>query len=603
MIPADARAAGEAPALLGVRRSASGRRWEERAPGGGLALALAQALDAPEILGRVLAGRGVTPDRAAAWLDPTLRALLPDPSALADMDRAAARLAAALEAGETVGVFGDYDVDGATASALTRLHLESLGGKVRVHIPDRRREGYGPNAPALLRMAEEGVRVVVTVDCGATAVAPLAAAAAAGLDVIVVDHHPEGPERPPCHAFVNPNRTDDSSGQGALAAVGVAFLLAVAVNRTLRARGRFAAGGEPDLMRLLDLVALGTVCDMAPLTGLNRAFVRQGLKVMARRGNPGLAALADTARLDSAPDAWRLGFMLGPRINAGGRIGDASLGHRLLCAPDRDAALPLAERLERLNAERREIEDAAAAAALVQAEAALESDPAALVVAGSDWHPGVVGLVASRLAERFRLPAVALACEGGMAKGSARSVAGFDVGAAMRAAREAGLADAGGGHPMAAGVTLPAGGVDAFARFFRARARAAGVTAAPRPLLLDGALSPGGATTELLDSLEAAGPWGVGAPEPRFALRSCRIAFAGTVGAGHVRCRLAGLDGAGLDGIAFRAADGPVGRALLAARGGALHVAGALRRNRWRGRDRAQLNVEDVAAPEAAAPA
>ena len=595
-----ARAA--APALLGVERSAAGRRWESRCGDDRLALALAQALDLPEVLGRVLAGRGVTPDRAERWLAPTLRDMLPDPSRLADMDRAAERLARALEGGETVGVFGDYDVDGATASALVRLYVEAVGGRARPYIPDRRREGYGPNRAALERLAGEGVRVVVTVDCGTTALEPLAAAAALGLDVIVVDHHQAGPERPRCHALVNPNRLDDTSGLGALAAVGVAFLLIVAVNRALRARGRFAAGGEPDLLSLLDLVALGTVCDMVPLTGLNRAFVRQGLKVMARRANPGLAALADTCRLDSAPGTYHAGFLLGPRINAGGRVGEADLGHRLLCARSVDEARPLAERLDRYNTERRAIEDRVLAAAHARAEAAMAAAPAALVVApgdddAEDWHPGVVGLVASRLAERYHRPAVVISRDGAVAKGSARSVPGFDIGAAVTAARQSGLLAAAGGHPMAAGVTLAADRIEAFTRFLCGRAAAGGIAAARPPLGLDGTLAPGGATTALVDRLETAGPYGVGNPEPRFAVPECRIAFADTVGGGHVRCRLAGSDGRTLQGIAFRAADGPVGAALLAARGGALHVAGHLRRDRWRGRDGVQMAVDDVAPP------
>ncbi len=584
------------PALLGVVRSAGGRRWENRCAHDRLALALAQTLDLPEVVARVLAGRGVTPDRAGSWMNPTLREALPDPSSFADMDRAAERIATAVANGETVGVFGDYDVDGATASALVRLYVEAAGGRARVYIPDRRREGYGPNRAALSQLADEGVRLVVTVDCGTTAMEPLAAATEMGLDIIVVDHHQAGPERPQCHALVNPNRLDDTSGQGGLAAVGVAFVLIVAVNRALRARGRFANRIEPELFRFLDLVALGTICDMAPLTGLNRAFVRQGLKIMARRGNPGLAALADAARLDSPPGVYHAGFVFGPRINAGGRVGDASLGHRLLCARDREEAGPIAERLDRLNTERREIEGRVLAAAMAQAEDAMADSPAALVVVGEDWHVGVIGLVANRLAERYHRPAVAIARDGDQAKGSARSIPGFDIGAAMIAARQRGLVVSGGGHAMAAGVTLAVDGIDAFARFIRARAASAVAEALPT-LRLDGVLAPGGATTDLLDLLDPAGPYGVGNPEPRFVMPECRIEFADTTTNGHVRCRLSGDGGGRVQAIAFRAADGPVGQALLAARGGALHVAGHLRRDRWRGRDSVRMIVEDVAAP------
>lgn len=593
-----------APALLGVERSAEGRRWQTRCENERLALALAQTLDLPDIVARTLAGRGVTPDRAAFYLNPTLRESLPDPSRFADMDRAAERLADALERGETLGVFGDYDVDGATASALLRLYWEAAGGRAAVHIPDRRREGYGPTAAALAQLARRGASVVATVDCGATACEALGAAADAGLDVIVVDHHQLGAELPRCHALIDPHRLDDRSGEDALAAVGLTFVLLVAVNRCLRARGRFAAGGAPDLFRFLDLVALGTVCDVVPLSGLNRAFVRQGLKVMARRGNPGLAALADTARLDSAPDAWRLGFVLGPRINAGGRVGEAALGHRLLCARSREDALPIAMQLEKLNAERREIEKETLAAAEERAERAMAEDPAALTVAGEGWNPGVIGLVAGRLAECYRRPAAAFAIEGAEAKGSARSVPGFDVGAAVAAAREAGLAAAGGGHEMAAGATLRADtgsigeSVAAFARFLRDRAAASGAADRPAVLPIDGALSPGGATPALMDALEAAEPFGAGNPEPRFAVPACRVEYADIVGGDHVRCRLASLGGERVKAIAFRAANRAAGRSLLAARGGALHVAGHLRRDRWRGRDGVQLVVEDTAAAQ-----
>ena len=590
-------AVGAAPAFLGVERSVAGLRWRSRVDDDGLALALAQALDVPEMLARVLAARKVALDEAEAFLHPTLRALMPDPSGLRDMDRAAARIADAVEGGELIAVFGDYDVDGATASALIRIHLEALGARVRAYIPDRVREGYGPSVAALRTLAGEGATLVVTLDCGTTAHGALADAAARGLDVIVVDHHQSGPDLPACHALVNPNRLDDESGLGALAAVGVAFMLAVAVSRELRARGHFAARAEPDLRDRLDLVALGTVCDIVPLTGLNRAFVRHGLKVLARRANPGLATLADIARIDRAPTAWHAGFVLGPRINAGGRVGKSDLGHRLLTSRSAAEALPIAQTLDRLNDERKAIESAVLAQALERAEVQAGEGRAMLVVAGAGWHAGVIGLVASRLVEAFARPACVIAVDGGVGKGSARSIAGVDIGAAVIAARQAGLLVEGGGHPMAAGLTAAADGIDALAAFLDRRVAACADAQRAPSLGLDGALAIAGATVELCGLLDEAGPFGSGNPEPRFALPDCRIAFADVVGAGHVRCRLAGAGGGSLKAIAFRAADAPVGQAVLAARGGALHVAGHLREDRWRGRSEVQLVVDDVARP------
>ncbi len=587
MVPAGSAA----PALLGVERSLRGKRWEDRCGDERRALALSQMLEAPEIVGRVLAARGVTPEGAVFHMKPTLRESLPDPSSLADMERAADRLADAVQGGERVGIFGDYDVDGATGSALIRRYLEAVGGSVITYIPDRRREGYGPNVPAFRRLAEAGARVIVTVDCGATAFEPLAAAADDGLEVIVVDHHQMGAERPRCAALVNPNRLDDTSGQSALAAVGVAFLLMVGLNRTLRVRGHFSTGGEPDLLRLLDLVALGTICDMAPLTGLNRTLVRQGLRVMAGRENAGLAALADIAGLDTAPTARHAGFALGPRINAGGRIGKADLGHRLLCTHEREEAEALAKELDRLNRERREIESRALAAAEAAAEAVLEDTPAALVIDG-DWHIGVIGLVANRLVERHGRPAIVLTRDGGdgsALKGSARSIAGFDIGAAVLAARGEGLVAEGGGHAMAAGMTVARENLAAFTKHICERAAAADP---PAPALkIDGCLAPRGAGGDLVALLEAAGPYGIGYPPPRFAFPGCRVTSAARVGDGHVRCRLAGSGGGAVDGMAFRCADRPLGQALLTSRGAALHVAGQLYRERRRG---VRLTVEDA---------
>ncbi len=450
---------------LGVDRSFGGRRWRWRAAGDAAALALAQRLGVSEIVGRVLAGRGVGPEEGPLYLEPRLREQLPDPSVFRDMDRAAARLAAAVRGGERIAVFGDYDVDGATSSALLKRFFAALGVAVRVYIPDRLTEGYGPNPAALRRLRDEGASVVVTVDCGTTAHAALAAAADLGLDVIVVDHHVAESGLPPALAVVNPNRLDESGAHGQLAAVGVAFLLAVAVNRELRAAGWYDGTGrpEPDLRRWLDLVALGTICDVVPLTGVNRALVSQGLKVMARRANPGLAALADVARLSEPPGAYHAGFVLGPRVNAGGRVGEADLGARLLATDDPEEARRLAHLLDEHNRERRRIEEGVLAEALAAAEA-MEDAPA-LLVAADGWHPGVIGIVASRLKERFNRPAFVVAFDGAVGKGSGRSIGGVDMGAAIIAARQAGLLIDGGGHAMAAGFSVERGRLEALRRF------------------------------------------------------------------------------------------------------------------------------------------
>ncbi|HKO06796.1 MAG TPA: single-stranded-DNA-specific exonuclease RecJ, partial [Alphaproteobacteria bacterium] len=416
------KALAENEAFLGVERSFCGRRWTARGLDDRAALALAQRLELPEPVARVLAGRGIGLEEAESFLNPTLRALLPDPFHLRDMERAAARIADAVMAGEPIGVFGDYDVDGATSSALLKRFFAALGVPIRIYIPDRLKEGYGPNAPALLRLKAEGIRLVITVDCGTAAFEPLAVAADAGLAVIVVDHHVGEPKLPSAHAVVNPNRLDETSPHRQLAAVGVAFLLVVAVNRTLREAGWYRLRCEPDLMQWLDLVALGTVCDVVPLTGVNRALVVQGLKIMARRANPGLAALADVARLDERPSAYHLGFLLGPRVNAGGRVGEADLGARLLCTSDPQEARELAGRLDGYNQERQEIE----AAVLQEAIAAVDAMATGKIVfaAAAGWHPGVIGIVASRLRERFNRPACVVALGGGVGKGSGRSVPG-----------------------------------------------------------------------------------------------------------------------------------------------------------------------------------
>jgi len=584
-----------ASAVFGVERSLLGRRWLERAGDARAGMALAQRLDQPEIVGRILARRGVALDDAERFLNPLLRDELPDPSHLIDMDRAVARLAAAVQARETVAVFGDYDVDGATATALLKRFLEAAGTRVIVHIPDRQREGYGPNAPALLGLQRDGAAVVVTVDCGIAAHAPLAAAAAAGLDVIVVDHHVGEPTLPRALAIIDPNRLDETSPHRTLAAVGVAFLLAVGVNRALRRAGWYAARAEPDLLSWLDLVALGTVCDVVPLAGLNRALVAQGLKVMRKRGNAGLAALADVAGIGEPIGAYHAGYILGPRVNAGGRVGAADLGARLLSTDDPAEARALAQQLDVLNAERRAIE----ARVLDQATAQVEEAGRRAVsfAAGEGWHPGVIGIVAGRLKDRYGRPACVVAMDGAIGRGSGRSVSGLALGQVVIAARQAGLVREGGGHDMAAGFTVASDQLAALRDFIEGRAEAAlGVGEPVAELAIDGALTAAAATPALVETVERIGPFGTGNSEPRFALPQLRVVRADTVGGAHVRCVLA--DGAGparLKAIAFRALDGALGPALLASGGGTFHVAGHLRADRWQGRDGVQLVIDDAA--------
>ena len=494
-------------AFLGVTSSITGRAWRSRLSDEGAALAVAQRAGVPEIIGRVLAARGVAPEDAQAYLNPSLRGLLPDPSSLKDMDRACSRLAAAVMAGERVTVFGDYDVDGAASAALFKRFFESVGGRLEVYVPDRIAEGYGPNAAALLRMAESGVRVVVTVDCGTLAFEALETAAEAGLEVIVVDHHTAEPRLPRALAVVNPNRLDEANACTQLAAAGVAYLVVIGLNRALREAGWYQARPEPDLLQWLDLVALATVCDVVPLTGLNRAFTARGLTVMARRGNRGLAALADVAALGEAPRTTHLGYALGPRVNAGGRVGRSDLGARLLATDDRAEARDLAETLDRLNAERRTIEAMVHEAAVAKIQERHDAEPPpAIILAQAGWHPGVVGIVASRLVDRYRRPAIVIGLEGGIGKGSGRSVAGVDLGAAVTAARQAGLLLNGGGHPMAAGLTVAEDKIPALLAFLGERlARAAPPPEGPRVLELDGAVAPGAASPELVETLDRAG--------------------------------------------------------------------------------------------------
>ncbi|MCH8168977.1 MAG: single-stranded-DNA-specific exonuclease RecJ, partial [Proteobacteria bacterium] len=516
-----------APPFLNVERSATGRRWVGPGPEvERLGLAIAQALELPEIVGRVLAARGVMPETAADYLNPTLRALMPDPSVLAGMDAAAERLAAAVTKGERIAVFGDYDVDGGASVALLCTWLGQLGRRATPYIPDRIDEGYGPNVPAMEALARDH-DLILCVDCGTLSFEPVAAARAAGAEVIIADHHLAQEELPDALAVVNPNRQDDGSDLGYLCAAGVVFLLLVATNRELRRRGGFGERGEPDLMALLDLVALATVADVAPLVGLNRALVRQGLAVLARRARPGLAALADVAGLRAPPTSRDLGFALGPRINAGGRVGKADLGQRLLTTADPHEAAALAEQLNRLNVERREIEAVVLEAAIAQVEAGDTSAPL-VWAAGEGWHPGVVGIVASRLKDRFNRPAVVIGLaknEGvGEGKGSGRSVPGVDLGSAVAALVRQGLLLKGGGHVMAAGLTVATGKLEeAMAALGELLAAQGAGQAGPSDLRLDGALAPGGATIDLVERLEAAGPFGPANPAPRLAFGSVRV--------------------------------------------------------------------------------
>jgi single-stranded-DNA-specific exonuclease len=587
-----------ASAVFGVERSVTGKRWRLREADERLAAALAQDLGVSDAVARVLSARGIDRDAAPDFLDPTLRKALPDPSHLKDMDAAAARIVQALNVGETIAVFGDYDVDGATSSALLVRFFSALGRQVPVYIPDRAKEGYGPNIDALRELKRAGASLIITVDCGTTAYDPLEAAVAEGLDVIVVDHHVAEPRLPAGCIVVNPNRADEDSPCGQLAAVGVTFLLVVAVNRALREAFWYGEGhAEPSLLNWLDLVALGTVCDVVPLKGVNRALAAQGLKVMAERGNIGIAALADVAGVDRRLDAYHAGFVLGPRVNAGGRVGESGLGVRLLSTEDPAEARALAQRLNDYNRARQEIEQGVLAEALDQAERHADTATPLIMAAGQGWHPGVIGIVAGRLRERFDLPACVVALEDGVGKGSGRSIPGVALGPAVIAAHQAGLLVNGGGHEMAAGFTVEAGKLDSLRDFLADHIDRQLGGEIPQPALsLDAALAPAGATVELLDALEKLGPFGAGNARPRFALPDARIVSADIVGTDHVRCIVTGADGSSrLKAIAFRTAGTPLGEALLNARGTPMHLAGTLRIDEWQGRREPQLFIDDAA--------
>lgn len=574
---------------LGVGRSARSRRWRLNAGRPELAAALRQRFELPEAVATVLSTRTASLEAAETFLNPRLRDLLPNPSDLLDMDKAAARVARALAEGETIAILADYDVDGATSGALLTRTLRAFGAEPILYVPDREREGYGPNPAAMRQLREAGASLVVTVDCGATAFEAIDAANAVGLDVVVLDHHVGADETPNAFAVVNPNRSDETSPHGQMAAVGVTFLFAVALRRAV------AAAGDLDLMGLLDLVALGTVADVASITGVNRAFVAQGLKVMAGRRTPGISALMDVGGISAAPKAYHLGFVLGPRINAGGRIGESGLGLDLLTTDDWVRAGDIAGRLDAYNRERQEIERAVLEAATPDAEAQAEAGAPLIAVRGDGWRQGVVGIVASRLAERFGRPALVASELDGMTVGSGRSIAGVKLGPAVIALREEGLLAAGGGHDMAAGFRLPAAGFDAF-RFALSERLAPEIAAAgiERTLEIDGVVGPAGALG-IAEAMERLAPFGAGNPEPRFAMAGLRLRHVDVIKDAHLRLRLESADGARIDAMAFRAADRPLGSFLLGARGQTVHIAGRLEIDAWRGRGEARMIVEDAA--------
>ena len=582
--------------ILNIARSILGQPWQWRGAG---ADGRDPGFQPDDLITQLLLARGCPREGLDQYRTPTIRAFMPDPGIFQDMERAAARIADAVQSGESVTIFGDYDVDGATSAALLVRLLRDLGLAARSYIPDRLMEGYGPSGEALVRLGAEGSTLIVTVDCGAQAFEALEMAQAAGVDVVVVDHHKCAATLPLAYALVNPNRLDESregATHGHLAAVGVAFLLGAALIRTLRQRGWFDTRTEPRLIDLLDLVALGTVADVAQLRGLNRAFVAQGLKVMAQGRNIGLSALREASRLTRAPLCHDLGFALGPRINAGGRVGKSDLGVRLLTTQDAEEAREIAQELDRLNEERRAIETQVQ----IEAEAlsAGQHNRAVAVIAGHGWHPGVIGIVAGRMKEKLSRPAIVIAIDAdGIGKGSGRSVSGVDLGAAVLAAKDSGLLVAGGGHAMAAGLTVAADKIDALAEFLDERLQADVTRAAEgRALLIDAVLNPGGINPDFVNAIDAGGPYGTGWPAPRIAAGPMRVIKADVVGNGHVRAILSGDDGRSIKSIAFRQSESPLGQALLGAGPDRrLWVAGRAKIDDWGARPAAELHLEDAA--------
>ncbi|HEY4202203.1 MAG TPA: single-stranded-DNA-specific exonuclease RecJ [Devosiaceae bacterium] len=588
--------------FLDVSNSVTGRAWVDRLDVAStrMAQAIGQRTDISEILGRILAGRGVGVDEAEAFLSPTIRDLMPDPSTLTAMDALVDRLVRAISDHEPMALFGDYDVDGASSCALMTRYLRHFELYPQVYIPDRIFEGYGPNIAAIDKLIDNGARLIVTLDCGTTSDAPIAHARSRDVDVLVIDHHLSDHELPQALALVNPNRPDDVSGLGYLCATGVTFMVLVAVNRTLRALGH---RDLPDLMGMIDLVALATICDVVPLKGLNRAFVVRGLEIARKGNNRGIAALALAARVNGPLNPYHLGFMIGPRINAGGRIGDAALGARLLSLDEEHETLTIAAQLDELNAERQRIELEAVEEAALVAEAEIGSGegPPVLVLASAAWHAGVVGLIAARLRERFERPAFAIAlAPDGTGTGSGRSMPGVDLGSAVIAAVDSGLLIKGGGHAMAAGITLRPGQLGAFrAHLIEVLTAPVTIARTATAVAIDAAVTARGATPDFVREVERAGPFGAGNPTPTFAFPAHRARFAEVVGqGGHVRFTLASDDGARLKAIAFRAANQPLGQLLLSAGDAPLHIAGTLNIDHWQGREQVQLRVADVAVPK-----
>jgi single-stranded-DNA-specific exonuclease len=588
------------PAFLDVEKSVKGQRWVARLDDQRIAHTIAEKNELPEILGRVMAARGVTSDEAEAFLNPTLRSLMPQPSAFMDMEKGAARLAEAIIKKEVIGIISDYDVDGVSSAAIMVRFLASVGHEANVYIPDRLTEGYGPSEKAVSTLKEQGTELLLTLDCGVMSHDPLAHAADLGLTTIIVDHHQAGLELPHAYAVINPNRQDDISGQGHLCAAGVVMILIAAVNKQLRTLGHYSEQRpEPNMLQWLELVALATVCDVVPLKGLNRAYVTQGLRIMSRRENQGISALADVGGLKRRPDVYALGFILGPRINAAGRVGHAEEALALLTTNDKGEAHALARSLDDLNRKRQVIELRVVDEAIAQAEFAMGKDkrPSIVVVAADGWHPGVVGLAASRLKDRFTVPSLVLAMntKTGLATGSGRSIAGVDLGKAVRLASEAGILTKGGGHAMAAGLTVP---IEKLAelRQFLDEALSGEVENLRDPSLpIDGALTASGATLDLIELLEQAGPYGSAHPSPMFVFPAHKVIYADQAGTDHVRCTLVASDGTKLKAIAFRALNTELGELLLSERNHPIHIAGRLVADEWGAKRVPSLQIEDAA--------
>lgn len=597
----DQNSIAENDLILAVAKSVTGRAWVARPAEPRFVQAIAQNHDLPEIVARVVVGRGITVDEAETFLNPTLKETLPDPSHFRDMDRACSRIADAIIAGEKVAVFGDYDVDGATSSAIFKRFFKALERDITAYIPDRMTEGYGPNTKALLELKASGHNLVITVDCGIVSFDPLSAAHNAGLDVIVVDHHQAEARLPDAVAVVNPNRLDEEPGFGQLAAIGVSFITIVGINRELRNRGWYQEQNiqEPKIIEWLDLVALGTICDVVPLVGVNRALVAQGLKIMAARGNAGLKALSDVAGISETPGTYHAGFLLGPRVNAGGRVGRSEAGTILLSTDDEEEAAKISSELNTYNSERQAIEAIVLEDAMDQVNQKIGPGgivPPIVIAAGNGWHPGVIGIVAGRLKEHFGRPTIIIANDdNGDAKGSGRSISGVDLGAAITAARQAEILTAGGGHAMAAGLSMRGEKLEELQDFLTKRLKDKVDDAVKSlSLKLDGVLSLSAVNPELVQLLDQIGPYGQGNAGPRFAFSDAVISYVDVVGKDHVKCTFKGGDGSTVKAMAFRSADKPLGQLLLDSRGESIKIAGTIRNNTWNGRTSAEIFIHDA---------